>query len=241
MEYEPIFNQTMFEICEALADEGAEWETAGSLRGGSVVWSLMQLNEPFTLPGDNSESHPFVSVVNPHDGSGSMRAQSGNVRIVCMNTNMLADFQSRQRQTQYVFRHTSNVQERIDEAKQVISGSRSDSAEWRELAAELHGYHIDAPRYANFLDAFFPINPGAIHSSRVITNWENARARFTQAYNSATNETLIGTGLGLLNTATEYADHLRGYRSKDTYITRTILRPEPMKAQALKIIREVCV
>jgi phage/plasmid-like protein (TIGR03299 family) len=240
-EYEPILNQTMFEICEALADEGAQWETGGSLRGGSVVWALMQLPEPFILPGDNSESHPFVSVVNHHDGSGSMRAQSGNVRIVCMNTNMIADFQSQRAQTQYTFRHTSNVQERINEAHEVIRGTRSDSAGWREIAAELHGYHVDASVYANFLDAFFPLDPGNIHSTRVVNNWENARARFTQAYNSATNETLIGTGLGLLNTATEYADHLRGYRSRDTYITRTILRPEPMKAQALKIIREVCV
>jgi phage/plasmid-like protein (TIGR03299 family) len=241
MEYEPILNQIMFEICEALADEGAEWETGGSLRGGSVVWALMQLNEPFTLPGDNGPSHPFVSVVNHHDGTGSMRAQSGNIRIVCMNTNMAADWQAKSARTQFCFRHTSNVQERIDEAREVIRGTRSESAEWRAFAAELHGYHIDASRYANFMDAFFPLDPGAIHSTRVVNNWENARARFTQAYNSATNETLIGTGLGLLNTATEYADHLRGYRTKDTYITRTILRPEPLKARALQIIREVCV
>ena len=240
-DYQPISNQTMFEVCEALASEGAVWETAGSLRGGSIVWSLMKLDEPFTLPGDNSISHPFVSVVNFHDGSGAMRAQSGSIRIVCQNTNNAADWQAKSRQTQFVFRHTANVEDRINEARQVIMGSRSEAAEWQELAEELLGIPVTTGNYNAFLDEFFPLAPGVVHSDRVLKNWEGARGIFTQCYNGETNAAAHGTALGLMNCATEYLDHLRAYKSKDTYVTRTLLRPEPLKAKALQIIKAVCV
>jgi len=75
----------------------------------------------------------------------------------------------------------------------------------------------------------------------VLKNWEGARGIFTQCYNGETNAAAHGTALGLMNCATEYLDHLRAYKSKDTYVTRTLLRPEPLKAKALQIIKAVCV
>ena len=42
-----------------------------------------------------------------------------------------------------------------------------------------------------------------------------------------------------MNTAVEYLDHARGYRNTDTYLGRTILKPEPMKAKAIKLVNDV--
>ena len=45
----------MGEIVEAvLAQPRVSWETAGSLDGGRAVWCLACLDEPITLPGDQS-------------------------------------------------------------------------------------------------------------------------------------------------------------------------------------------
>lgn len=239
-DYGLILNQTMFEVAEALTEQGAKWDTGGSLKGGATVWGLLKLDEPFTLPGDNSHSYPYVSVVNYHDGSGSMKAQTGSVRIVCQNTENLASLESKRTQLCYVFRHTAKVQERIDEAKAVISGARLEASGWMELAAELLGYRVDYAVYDKFLSEFIPDPVGMIVSDRVMANIEEARARFTRTYLSETNEAHRGTGLALVNTAIEYLDHVRIYRNKDTYINRTLLRPEPMKGKAVQIVRAVC-
>ena len=241
IDYQPILNQTMFEVAEALTQAGAQYDTGGSLRGGSTVWALLKLDEPFQLPGDSSACYPYVSVVNYHDGSGSMKAQTGSIRIVCQNTESMASLESKRTQLCYTFRHTANVMERIDEAKQAISGARHERNDWLELANELLGLRADSQSYQAFLDEFIPRPVALVISDRVESNIQAARAKFTGCYNSVTNETAHGTALGLVNTAIEYLDHLRAYRSQDTYINRTLLRPEPLKGLAVKIARKVCV
>ena len=71
-------------------------------------------------------------------------------------------------------------------------------------------------------------------------NVANARRQFRTFYTGVHNETTHGTALGLVNTAVEYLDHARGYRNTDTYLGRTILKPEAMKAKAVKIATAVC-
>jgi len=77
-------------------------------------------------------------------------------------------------------------------------------------------------------------------SDRVRANIAEARRRFDFIYGeSPTTEKIRGTGYGLLMAATEYLDHVRDYNSRDTYLGRTLLRREPMKARALATIRRV--
>jgi len=43
----------------------------------------------------------------------------------------------------------------------------------------------------------------------------------------------------VFNASVEFLDHVRGYRNQDTYLNRTMLRAEPMKAKSLTLIREL--
>jgi hypothetical protein len=43
----------------------------------------------------------------------------------------------------------------------------------------------------------------------------------------------------LVQAAGEYLDHVRRYRNCDSHITRTLLKPEPLKAKAVQLAREV--
>lgn len=49
------------------------------------------------------------------------------------------------------------------------------------------------------------------------------------------------TGYGLHLAGVEYFDHLRGYRSQDSYVKRTLLADNPAKANLIKTIHEVVV
>ena len=47
------------------------------------------------------------------------------------------------------------------------------------------------------------------------------------------------TGYGLWLAGGEYFDHLRAYRSKDSYVRRTLLADNPAKASLAKTVREL--
>lgn len=239
--FTPISNQTMFDLVEVLAGEGAKFDTGGSVKGGGTVWALMMLpDDGFRLPGDDSNSYPYVSVVNSHDGSGAFRAQLGSVRIVCWNTVQASDMEAKRNRTQYVFRHTSNVMDRVDEAKAAIRGARQDAQDWQTLATELIGLPVTESSYAAFISEFIPEPPKGVVSDRVRQNIADARNQFRGCYDSVTNAAHHGTGLALVNASVEYLDHLRAYRNSDTYLGRTLLRPEPLKGKAVQLVRELC-
>lgn len=237
----PIPNKTMFELVDALVGEGAKIDAAGSLRGGSLVWALAKLDEPYTLPGDDSVSFPYVGVTNAHDGSSACRAMSTQVRIVCMNTVQASWMESARSGRYYEFRHTAKVMDRIDEAKKAMQGAREDAAAWIEMASTLVGLPVDTDTYKAFLDEFIPLPVAAgITSERVKENVAVARQKFGELYGSVTNAAHHGTALALVNASVEYLDHVRGYRNQDTLLGRQILRPEPLKAKAFHLALEVC-
>ena len=47
------------------------------------------------------------------------------------------------------------------------------------------------------------------------------------------------TGYGLFQAGVEYFDHLRAYRSKESYVKRTLLTNNPAKATLTRTIREL--
>ena len=235
-----IYHYTMGEIIEALVGEGAKFETAGSCRGGRQVWALAYLDEPFTVPGDETEHLPFLALLNNHDGSGACRVTMTQVRVVCWNTLQMALAEGKRSGREFVFRHAGDVLGRVEEAKRALSGLRDETAEYLAMAEELSAIRIDDERVSMFLTEFLPSprENGEVCSDRVHENVEHARALFRSIYNaSVTLDGIRGTGFGLLNASTEYLDHVRDYRTTDSYLGRSILRAEPAKAKALTLVR----
>jgi len=239
--YELISNGEMGDILSAILDiDNVKFETAGSCKGGAFVWALAYLDEPYTLPGDNTETYPFVTVLNAHDGTGAAKAIRNQIRVVCWNTYNAASLEGERTGLQYTFRHTAKVHDRIEEAKMALSGMRDDAAEWTALATELIGLKVDDETFKNFVSDFIPEPPADIVSERVRNNVDVARKAFTNLYlDSPTTEAHRGTGLGLVDASVEYLDHVRGFRNSDSYLGRTLLRPEPLKAKAVKLVREL--
>lgn len=235
-------HSVMGEIVEAIVGAGAKFETAGSCKGGAQVWALAYLDEPYTLPGDDTEHLPFVALLNSHDGTGACKVVNTQVRVVCWNTYNAASMEGERSGRQFVFRHSSKVLDRIDEAKQALAGLRDEHAEWVELATELFGMPADDRALNHFISEFIPMPEADTISPRVRTNIDRARDTFRHLYldSPTVSEAHRGTALGLVHASVEYLDHVRGFRNDDTYLGRTMLRPEPLKAKATAIARRVC-
>lgn len=233
-------NRVMGEIIELILGQGAKFETAGGCKGGAQVWALAYLDEPEEIAGDDSPTYPYIVFLNSHNGEGACKVLPTSVRVVCWNTYQAASMEGDRTGRQFVFRHTGDVLGRIEEAKAAMAGVRDEFKAWNVLANELVGMPIDDAKFNHFVSDFIPNPPEGTYSDRVRSNIDEARSIFKHIYlDSLTTDSHRGTGLGLVDAAVEYLDHARGYRNSDTYMGRTLLRPEPLKARAVALVRSL--
>lgn len=239
-EYQVITHAEMGEVVEALLDQpNVKYDTAGSVRGGAQVWALAYLDEPIQLPGDPSVTLPYLALTTRHDGSGALRAQSTSVRVVCANTFSAAEAEGDRNGTAFTFSHSRSWRDRIAEAKETITGVRREFAAYVELAEQLTALPVTAEQTEQFITAFIPAPPEGLISDRVRNNVEAARSTMRLILAGPTSDGIGGTAFGLVQAAGEYLDHYRAYRSMDSHYARQLLRPEPLKAKAVRLVREL--
>jgi phage/plasmid-like protein (TIGR03299 family) len=238
--YEVIQNDVGWDIVDMIIGEGAKYETGITLKDGAVCLVTAWLDEPVQITGDDSATLPYLVVRWTHDGSGSLVARSTTVRVVCANTDSLSAAEARRNGTEYRFRHTKNVKSRIEDAKMAIKGLRDDFATFTRLSEELAQTPVTVGQRELFVCSLLPMPPEALISDRVVENVETARRAVRNLFTGPTiPEAHKLTAYGLRLAGVEYLDHLRGYRSKDTYVGRQLLRDEPAKVKLAALIREV--
>lgn len=241
--YQPVSNTEMWDIAEALEGESrgdVMFETAGSLKGGSKVWILVRLKESLRLKGDEKTATvPYFALQNSHDGLGSFRGQAIMTRIVCQNTSQLADLEAKQRGTSFTFRHTRNVGDRIEEARQALAGWRHSVEEYRVLAEHMADEHIDREQAWDFVERFIPSPPPGTASERVLRNVRDARLEWSEIFTGEANERLLGTRWGLVQASIEYLQWSRQARSEESRFQRTMLTQNQLTQDAMRIAQAV--
>lgn len=243
--YQEIQNETAYDIAELLFDQGFEWETGITLSGGSVCALTLKLNEPIQIPGDDSPILPYGCLSWSHDGSGALRIRTGSIRQVCANTVAASEAEGKALGTDFTFRHTKNVGDRIAEAKKAVSGARHAITAYQELAVELSAMHVNPTVRDMFISTIIGDEKGILSlspttSDRVKSNIETERAKVNSLFFGPTiPDAHRDTGYGLFLAGGEYFDHLRNFRSQESYVKRTLLSDNPAKAALAGTIREL--
>lgn len=238
-DYQFIDNSTLWDMAEAvegLAKGEVRYDTGGSLRGGKSVWLLIAMREPLLIKGDQSPTIPYLNFQNAHDGRGSFRAQATMVRQVCMNTSIAADLDSQQRGTEYVFHHTKNVADRIEEAKEALAGWRASIENYREQMELLSMSKVTPAQVEWFIERMIPMPTHGMVTERVANNVTEARGILFNTLHSITNEGLEDTALGCFNAAVEHSDWNTAAKNDETRFTRNFIRSNKggVKAHAFK-------
>jgi phage/plasmid-like protein (TIGR03299 family) len=85
-DWNPVQNHEAFEFFNEFVMEGdMEMHTAGSLKGGQMVWALAKVKDSFEiLGGDKVESYLLFS--NPHQYGRGIDIRFTPIRVVCNNT-----------------------------------------------------------------------------------------------------------------------------------------------------------
>lgn len=152
--YTPVQNREALDFLGVLLEGGdVQIETIGALRGGKVTFVCARLDQDMTIGG---ETHvPYIVGFNSFDGSLAFGAAAGPVRVVCMNT---LNLMLRQAASSWRLHHTTNVADRVQEAREMLRltwsyyGAFRDEVE-RMMADTMHDAEFDVLMRRVFPDA----------------------------------------------------------------------------------------
>lgn len=215
--WKPFQNHDALEFFREYTEAGgATLETAGSLRGGKIVWGLARVATGFTING-NDHVKGYILLVSPHDVGQSITVRTTSVRVVCANTLAMAGgvegAGAEYRQSHHRFFNSAAAKETVELVKEQIALMKLEA----EALSSLKMSEFDTVR---FLAKFFqPMAPGENEDTRT-----EALINDPALHNSGLKNVLWaekkapgatpGTGWGILNGVTYWADHMVG-RSND--------------------------
>ena len=201
--WQPLQNSEAFQFFDPFVEGGvAAYHTAGSLKGGQMVWVLAQLRaDPMTVvKGDDVEK--FLLLSNSHDGKAAVNVRFTPVRVVCANTLSMAE--SDDASPFLRIRHAGNLKQTMKKVQEVVNVTN------RTFEATLEQYRWLAKRQVQNIHRFVldvlqvPDNaekpPRAL--SNVVELFENGRGQ--------DNKLVRGTWWAGYNAVTEWVDHHRG-------------------------------
>ena len=197
--YTPIQNVDGLDILDPVIGNDAVYETAGSLRGGKIVWFLAKLNKEYFLRGNDDRMNQYCLVFLSHDGSKPVSVRFTNVRVVCNNTLSAAIHGAK---AEVTIRHTRNYKDKVAQAHEILKLADKHAQEFSNIMQSLESQPIGMKDALRKLEFIFP-GEG--------TRVENTRAEvFNLFIGGKGNEGK--TRADLLNGVTEYTTHHRSTR-----------------------------
>lgn len=199
----PVQNEEHCEVLNTLADDnGAIFDTAGSLLGGQQVFVTMKMPREMLVGGVDRLDLNIVAL-NNHVGTGGFNLLLSSIRVVCKNTQ---DAAIRGAQSRYSIRHTTNARKNIDEARKALGLS----FKWADLFEAEAERMIQQPMTeAAFMDAMreaWAADKDA--TDRVKKGVEEKVAFVGRLFSEAdTNANIRGTRWAAYQAVTEFVDH----------------------------------
>ena len=116
--YEPFQNRDAFTFLDPVKGSSV-YHSAGSLKGGSIVFLYSMYPEPLVLPGGESIEMGIL-LTTTHDGSGSVHARFLDNRTRCCNTLPGVLRMGRGQAHEFKAMHTRSLEARIEEARRFM-------------------------------------------------------------------------------------------------------------------------
>ncbi len=242
--YNAIPNRIAYDFAEALLGQGFKYDAGITMYEGRQNAITLLLDEPIQITGDNSPTLPYYACSWCHDGSGSLKGRSTSVRNVCKNTVSASEAEGKRLGTDFTIRHTKNWRDYVEDAKEAIKGARASLNAYQVEMERLAAIPVSPEQRDLFISeilgetvGFQPVTASTVASKRVQTNVSNERAKISKLFFGRTiPEAHNLTAYGLHLAGVEYFDHLRAFRSPESYVKRTLLTDNPAKASLVHTI-----
>jgi phage/plasmid-like protein (TIGR03299 family) len=197
--FQLVQNREAFEFVDYMGDE-LSFEKAGETGNGMVyvIGKLPSVN----ILGD--EFTPHVIFRNGFSGKIKITAAICPLRLVCQNQ---FNFAFKDTQNTVSIRHVGNAEAKLQEARDVLKLSADYMQELNKMAEQYVGIKLTPAQVDKVLDQMFPITDRESINAFKLHQLEEARAKFTAAYNADDNSNFRGTGWGLVNAYTDFITH----------------------------------
>ena len=211
--YNVVQNEDLFAFGDNILDGGGRWETAGSIKNGTVVFGSLALERETILDpnGVSDKVNTYLLVHTSHDGSVAIQASITPVRVVCQNTlNLAIGKRGKGAKQSFRIRHTSTVDGKIMAAREALGLAQRYMDEFDVMANELYQLEVNDKQFFDIITAAYP-KPEK-DTKGAVTKWENKIDTLNSIYTGPTNNMIAGTAWGALNALTERLDWYRSAR-----------------------------
>ena len=210
--YVPFQNEEVFRFFKKYCDLGKlQMETAGSLSGGKYVWGLAKVNS-FSVGQDKINS--YLLLCQPHIWGKAMTVMYTSVRVVCMNTMVMAlNGPGEKLHVPHIRAFDSELAESVGEALFLAETQTDALKEKVTFLAEVKAERAAQLRYVATL-----MQPGLLEQE-TINHYDlnnSAYKAFEAISSSPGHDTIVDghkaseTWWGSLNGITYFIDHMYG-------------------------------
>jgi phage/plasmid-like protein (TIGR03299 family) len=210
--YQVLQNEDLFAFGDAILD-GAKWETAGSIKNGTVVFGSLRLERTTEIDpkGRNDLMNNYLLVHTSHDGSLAIQASITPVRVVCQNTlNMAVGAKGKAAKQSFRIRHTQTVQGKVQAAREALGLAHKYLDEFDQQAQAMIAQEISDKQFFEIITTAYP--KPEVDAKGSMTKWESKIDTLNDIYTSNTVANIKGTAWGAYNTMTERLDWFRNPR-----------------------------
>lgn len=211
-DYVPFSNHEAFSFFDSIVGSSeAKYETAGALYGGRRIWLMAKLPETMLVAGGEAVDQ-YLYLETSHDGSKATTVGISPVVIVCQNTLNMA--MSRAKQT-FSIRHTESAQGKIAEARETLQLTFKYQDEFKREVDALVTQSLTDERFAEILKANMYWQPKATPKNieAIVTN---------RATSTTIRDEQRGTAWAAVQSTTEWAQHLRPFRTDESRMKATM-------------------
>lgn len=214
--YTVVQNEEVFTFGDNLLDGGGRWETAGSIKGGTVIFGSMAFDQQQIVldpKGRADKIDTYLLVTSSHDGSAPVTVLVTPVRVVCQNTLNVA---VKGAKNAYKIRHTLNASGNVAEARKALGVSVAYFDSFSEAAARMIEAEISNGQMLDLVTTVYP-KPEE-DTKGAVKKWENKVETIESLYHGTGDQgdrigTATGTVWGAVNAMTERIDYYTTIRS----------------------------
>jgi len=206
--WQPFQNEATTALLGDITEaSGGHIETLAGLDGGRRTFVTMVMPDWMELKGlDGSvdKTSLYLSIFNWHDGGGSLVANISPVRVVCANTQRMAESMAVSR---VALRHTGDPRARMAEVRNLLGLTFKLGDTYVAECERRIAQSLDNVKVLDIFTGLFGVE-GATTERQKNSRIERVNTVMDLYQTSPTVKPFYGTAFGAYNAVTEYFDHL---------------------------------
>lgn len=232
-QFTPLQNRRLMDyMTDLVEDSDLGFESALSLKGGEIVAVCARRPEGITIAGE--EYLNYLTGANWHNGTRQACMYFSNVRTVCRNTLNAGLYSA---PNVFKFRHTSNIEQRMQEARRILEVGFKYNDELERIGNEMVLKPMNEREFNQFLKAAVPDPKKGKDYDDKLPVAIRTREGIKKVYKDTDDlDNIRGSQWGALQALVAYNDHSINYRSPDTRFEAAMLTQQETTQRGLNYL-----